>query len=336
MTSPARHPPSPSRLASHAARLTWPALAVVAGCKGCQPEFPSDDADPDKTDTSPPPDTGDTAPIDTSADLASRCDRMEVEPNDTFDTTEEISMEEWWCGTFLGSGSLGDPEFFNFTPSETGWLSVEVEASVRNSEADAQFIFYNDEDSILIYDSMTNSDPRIVIPMSSVVQYNVAIAETGYLTGDEYTWALMASETKPPVVWTFSETDSNTSSADNNDDTSRANEFTIGETVFGTIDKTADKDWFHVVVPEGLQAVQFTVEAFGSGSPVDIQLKIYDVATGTYKKGCYHGVVDYDLDPDCELKVTEATEFNVQVDDEWDVASAFNWYTLTIVGVPAE
>lgn len=317
-------------------RLFWPALALVSSCKGCQPEFPSSDDDPQKIDTSPPPDTGDTAPVDTSAALPSRCDHIEVEPNDTLDTTETISMEDWWCGTFLGSSALGDPEFLTFTPTETGWLSVEVEAAARNSEADAQFMFYTEEDSILIYDSVTTSDPRIVVPMNSIIQYNVAIAETGYLTGEAYTWAVLASATKPPVVWTFQETDSATSTAANNDDKARANPFTLGETVYGTIEKTADKDWFHVVVPEGLQAVAFTVEAFGSGSPVDIELKIYDVATGAYKKGCYHGVVDYDLDPECELKVTAATEFHVQVDDEWNMASPFSWYTLTIVGVPAE
>ncbi len=260
---------------------------------------------------------------------------MEVEPNNTFDQTEPITMESWWCGTFLGDGALGDPEFLNFTTAESGWLSVAVEASARGSEADAQFIFYTDQDSILVYDSVASTDPQIVIPTDTIGTFNVAVAETGYLTGDAYTWALMASLVKPPVTWTFDETDGADGTLDN-DDYTRANEFPLGGTVFGKIQKTADKDWFHVSVPDGMQAVDFTVEAFGSGSPADIQLKIYDAASHTLKKSCYHGTVDYDLDPDCELKVSAAIDYDIQVSDEFDVGSTFSWYTLAIVGVPAD
>ncbi len=300
-------------------------ILMLSACNGCAPHLGTNN-NHSRTDTSPPPDSGDTAETaDTSARLPPRCNSLEVEPNDSLDLSQPVTMEEWWCGVFVGTGALGDPEFMNFTTDQPGWLSVAVEASARGSSADAQFLLYDEEgQSVFVYGGLATSDPRIVIPTDTVGQYGVVIAESGYLTGDDYTWALMASQVKAPVQWTFEE-------AEDNDTTELANPFELGGTVFAKMGTVGDRDWFHVSVPDGLQAVTFTVEAFGSGSPVDIKLHIYEA--GVSKKTCYHGVVDYDLDPDCELKVTTSHEYDVLVEDEYDTGSSFNWYTMTIDGV---
>ena len=229
------------------------------------------------------------------------------------------------CGTFLGDTALGVPEFLNFTTTDPGWVTVKMEAAARNSSADPQFFIYDDAGhSVLMYDGVATSDPTITIPTDHAGIFGLVLAETGYLTGDAYTWALLATQDKPPVDWTFEETE-------DNDAQERANTFVLGETVFAKMQDTADKDWFHVSVPEGLQSVTFNVEGFGSGSPVDLMLHVYEA--DTLKKACYHGVVDYDLDPDCELKVTSAHEWDVEIEDETDSGSTFNWYVLTIAGV---
>lgn len=302
-------------------------ILLLTACNGCRPHLSTDDNTDDRVDTSPPPDSGDDTgeTADTGPDLPDRCDAMEVEPNDSLDLAQAIAMEQWLCGTFEGDGALGDPEFLTFASEQPGWLSVKVEAAARNSLADAQFLFYDDNGhSVFIYDGVATSDPSLTVPADVVGEYGVVVAETGYLSGEGYDWALLATQVKPPVEWTFEE-------AEDNDASDRANTFALGGTVFGKMDDTADKDWYHVSVPEGLQAVTFNVEAFGSGSPVDIQLRVYE--DGVVKKACYHGVVDYDLDPDCEMKVTAAHEWDVLVQDEYDSGSSFNWYTMTIAGV---
>ena len=335
------HVPRLSRLLRRALRSalrsppTVAALLLLSGCQSCRPQLPSSDDADTRVDTSPPPDSGDSADsVDTSPPLPPRCDHMEVESNNSLDLSEPITMEEWWCGGFAGDGALGDTEFLTFSPLQTGWLSVAVEASSRGSLADAQILLSDDNGhAVFVYDGVSSgaasSDPSMVVPADQLGNYTVVVAETGYLTGEGYDWAFMASLVKPPVVWDFQETEDNDSSAE-------ANAFELGEVVFGKMDRTADRDWYRVVVPDGLQSVHFNVEAYGSGSPANIQITVYDAATGARKFTSYHGVIDYDLDPDYEQKVTAATEWTVLVEDEFDSGSAFNWYTLKIVGVPAE
>lgn len=301
-------------------------ILLLSACNGCNPRLPTDADKDSPKDTSPPPDSGETGETaDTSPPLPNRCDNLEVEPNDSLDLSQAITMEEWWCGTFVGEGTLGDPEFMHFATQQAGWVAVSAEAASRGSAADAQFLFYDDDGhSVFVYDGLATSDPKIVVPTEAVGDFGVVMAETGYLTGDTYSWALLASQVKPPVTWTFEE-------SEDNDAAERANAFELGATVFAKMGDTADKDWFHISVPVGLQAVTFTVEAFGAGAPVDMQLRVYE--DGVVKKACYHGVVDYDLDPDCELKVTTSHEYDVLMEDEFDAGSSFNWYTVTIVGI---
>lgn len=314
------------------------ALLLLSGCQSCRPQLPSGDDADTRTDSATPPDSDDSGetgdPVDTGPQLPPRCDHMEVESNNSLDLSKPITMEQWWCGSFEGDGALGDTEFLNFSPLQTGWLSVAVEAAARSSLADAQLLLSDDNGhAVFVYDGVSSgvasSDPSMVVPADQLGTYTVVVAETGYLTGEGYDWALMASLVKPPVVWDFEESEDNDVSAE-------ANAFELGEVVFGKMDNTADRDWYRVVVPDGLQSVHFNVEAYGSGSPANIQITVYDAATGTRKFVSYHGVIDYDLDPDYEQKVTAATEWTVLVEDEFDSGSSFNWYTLKIAGVPAE
>lgn len=331
------HVPHPLQRALRSAPLVA-VLVLLSGCQSCRPQLPSGDDADTRTDSATPPDSNDSGetgdPVDTGPQLPPRCDHMEVESNNSLDLSEPITMEQWWCGSFEGDGALGDTEFLNFSPLQTGWLSVAVEAAARSSLADAQLLLSDDNGhAVFVYDGVStgaaSSDPSMVVPADQLGNYTVVVAETGYLTGEGYDWALMASLVKPPVVWDFQESEDNDVSAE-------ANAFELGEVVFGKMDSTADRDWYRVVVPDGLQSVHFNVEAYGSGSPANIQITVYDAASGARKFISYHGVIDYDLDPDYEQKVTAATEWTVLVEDEFDSGSSFNWYTLKIVGVPAE
>ncbi len=304
-------------------------LLLLTACHACRPQLPSDNGGDNGGIDTALPDSGDTEETaDTAPPLPNRCDQLEVEPNNALDVSKAFLMEKWLCGAFLDGGSGGDTEFLNFTTTQQGWVSVTLEAASRGSNADAQFLLYSDESAVIAYDYVDSTDPRVVVPAAVVGTYGLVLGETGYLSGEGYDWAVMASLVKPPVDWTFQETE-------DNDDVELANPFTLGETVYGIMSPTADKDWYRLAVPDGLEAVVFQVEAFGSGSPVDARIDLYDI-DGELKKTCYSAVIDYDLDPYCEIKQTEATEWTFKVTDEYDNGSAFSWYTLSVSGILAE
>jgi len=303
-------------------------LVLLLGCNGCRPSLPSNtDDDPNPQDTSPPEDTsGDSATetADTSPPLPNRCDAMEVEPNNTLYEIEPLVMEEWLCGWYDKTNSpLGDIDFLGFTTTEGGWLEVNQEAGSRGSSADAQFTIIDTDNSVTVLSGYLTTDPRIVIPVPDPRTFTLALGETTYSSGEDYNWAILASMVKAPVVWSFPETEGN-------DTFTAANEFALGETVFGTIDHAGDLDWYHVVTPADATGVRFTVEAFSHGSPLDSTLVLYDTDGVTRLHSDYTGEVDYDPDPAFDFKQTEANDWYLLVKNATDGGSDFHWYTLTI------
>lgn len=303
-------------------------LLFLVGCNGCRPNLPTDDGDDTRQDTADSADTADTSgetaeSADTSPELPPRCDLLEIEPNNTLDEIQTIPMEQWLCGGFGKTDSpLGDIDFLTFTPGADGWLEVSMEAANRGSSADAQFTLFDDDNSLTALDGYLTTDPKVVIPAPAHA-YSLALGETSYASGDAYNWAILASEAKAPVEWTGRETESNDSYA-------TANEFPIDATVFGTIERAGDFDWYHLLTPADADSIVFTVEATAYGSPLDATLILYEADGTTIVHTDTTGEVDYDRDPWFEQKQTGANDWYLLVKNVSTGGSDFHWYTLTI------
>lgn len=301
----------------------------LTGCNGCVPRFP-DESDEDPPPDSPPPDsptdtqTGDSVPA-----LPPRCDVMETERNDNVGLVTPIPMEQWVCGVLEPAdpyaAPLGDVEYLSFTTPQPGWVEINLEAAARGSAADMQFVLYDEADSVTVSDGFLTTDPMMRFPMSTPQSFTLVLGETTFLFGDEYDWFLLTSLVKAPVEWSGYEAESNNAYTG-------ANEFTLGQTIFGTIDPVGDLDWYHVVTPPEYTTIRFTTEAFAHGSPVDLTLGLYKADGITQILEDRYGDVDYDRDPWFEQKQTEANEWFLVVRNSIEKGSRFHWYTLKIEG----
>lgn len=300
-------------------------MLLLIGCNGCRPQLPNTDDDTPPVDTHE--ETGDsqeTAPIETGVDLPPRCDHLEVEPNSTLYEVQPLIMEEWLCGGFQTAPSPpGDIDFFSFTTTESGWLKVSVEAAQRGTSADAQFQLIDADNSLTAFDGYLTTDPTVVVPVPIPQAFTLLLGETSYLCGDDYGWAALVSMAKQPVEWTFSESEPN-------DLAVSANEFTLGGTVFGTVGRADDYDWYHIVTPADATSLTFRVDAFAYGSPLDTTVLLYDTDGSTLLDAGYVGEVDYDRDPYFNYKQTEANDWYLLVKNAGSGGSAYHWYTLTI------
>lgn len=301
----------------------------LAACNGCGPKFPDDGDPPDP----PPPDTagddtgGDSA-VDTGPNLPARCDILEVEPNNSLDAAWAIPMEEWVCGELIDADPSdavpGDVDFLTFTTSAPGWLEVNVEAARRGSNADVQFILLDDEGgSVTVFDGYLTTDPLLRFPAAAAGTYTLNIAETSYLSGEDYEWYLLASAVKAPVEWDFEEVEGNDSSA-------QAQAFPVDQTVFGTFGRTNDFDWYHLVTPADATKIRFDVKAFSLGAPVDPQIALYEADATTLIRLDSTGEVDYDFDPWFEQKQTGSQEWYFSIRNEASAGGQYHWYTLRI------
>jgi hypothetical protein len=302
-------------------------LLFLSGCNGCRPSLPSNQ-DTEQHDTHDTTDSQDsTPPEDTSPELPPHCDVMEVEPNDQLSQVVEIPTEKWVCGLMMPAdpehAPLGDVDFLHFATTEPGWVEVNLEAARRGSSADMQFVLYDDDDSITVTDSYLSTDPIIRFPTTEAGDYTVVLGESSFLFGDDYAWYLLASIVKPPVEWSFNEVEPN-------DTFGQATPFAPGETVYGTIERVGDFDWYHLVTPAEATTIRFTMNAFLYGSPMDGEIMLYDTDGTTLLRDDRQGEIEYDLDPWFEQKQTEAHDWYVLVRNEQERGSRFNWYTLTI------
>ncbi|MFZ5478647.1 MAG: putative metal-binding motif-containing protein [Myxococcota bacterium] len=253
-------------------------FAYLEGCDGCRPTLPYPNDD-DRNDTSEEDaDSGDSA--EDSGPLP-MCELEEVEPNG-FDELQTLPTDVTACGHF---DVAYDQDWFELTTLEDGWLEVGVDAASRGSSADAQFDFLDaaSGESVVVKGSYLSTDPRLVVPLSTVGTFYVGLGETTFLYGEDYRWYLMATITKPPVEWTVTE-------ADDNDTVEVAQPFAYGDTLFGTIAEPDDFDWYSVEVDDTLTPVQFSVVAYGVGAPTDLVLKLHEV------DATYGGKTDIDGD----------------------------------------
>lgn len=305
--------------------MKWLPLFLVA-CRGCTPEIPSnnkpdpqDSSKPDSKESQPNESQPQDSPVDTAPPLF--CNITEIEPNDTLSQPMILPMYDWVCGHV---DHIGDADFYNLTTTEPGWVTIEVEAASHGSSADMALALSDGDRAVVVYDGYLSTDPRIVFPADTPASFDGWLSETNPLVGgDEYTWYMRASISKPAIGWSREEVEPNgPTSAD-------AEPFTIEERVFGTLSDSDDTDWYHLVTPEGANAIIIDVEAFKLGSPLDSTVVVRD-AEGKIVKWIASGEIDYDLDPHSEIKVEGVQDWTIEIFNPSQQGSRFHWYTLTI------
>lgn len=306
----------------------------LAACNGCSPKIPDAQDDPPPIDTSQPPDSGQESAIDTGPLLPPRCHLLEQEPNDAIGQVWTIPMEEWVCGemtdTKENAAVDGDVDWMAFTTNQPGWVEIEVESAIRGANADMQFVLVDPwGGSVTVFDSYLTTDPLLRFPADDVGTFTITLSETSYLAGDEYDWYLMASRIKAPIDWDAEEVEPNDSAA-------AAQEFTVGQRLFGRFDRTNDFDWFHVVTPADAPTIRFTVEAFALGAPVDAQIALYEADASTLIRLDSNGEVDYDFDPWFEQKQTGSQEWYFSIRNQAASGGVYHWYTVLLEAVYEE
>lgn len=296
-------------------------FVLLGACNGCRPQIPNPPDDEPKEDTSPPPDTAtDTAPPDTGP--PARCDREEVEPNSPPDQVESLDMEKWACGEFL---TYLDYDSFRISPTQTGWIKVQVDAASRGSSANVQLLIDGGgRESAQVLDGYLTTDPYLVFPADEGDTYTLTLGETNFLYGDDYTWYMLTSLSKEPIDWDLEE-------AEPNDVYIEAQPLGFGQTVFAEVTDASDLDWYKITTTgEGEQTLTFDVTAFKEGSAANMMLVLYDADGSTVLRTDYSGEVDYDRDPWFTKKVTGAQDLYLLARTEDGKGSRFHWYTLSI------
>jgi hypothetical protein len=300
-------------------------LLVMGGCNGCTPKIPhGNDPPPNKNDTSDDSDSSDSVdsvPPDTDSGPPAMCDHVEVEPNDTPDEAESLEMEQWACGQFI---DFLDLDWFTFTPTEPGWVTVRVEAAERGSSANPQVSVDGGGESAMVLDGYLTSDPLLVFPAEDLETWRLTLAETNLLYGEDYTWYLMASLSKAPVDWDGEE-------AEPNDTFSEANELAMSTPTLAAIGSAGDFDWYKIhTTEEGEQTLTINITAFKEGSVADLSAALYDEDGTTVLREKTYGEIDYDRDPWFTKKVTGVKDLYVFVRNEKETGSRFHWYTLEV------
>ncbi len=320
-------------------RLTpWLLAASFVGCKACvgciDPGLP-DQPDTRPGETEQPADTQESQPPEDTAPPPP-CAQPEVEPNDSMTDATAILLEQIACGGFAEGG---DGEWLVFPAEDASWLRVDIDAADVGSAANVAMTIVADESNevALIYGSRFSQDPWIVFPALGDAEYSVYLRESDGGSGEDYEWELLASEDKEPLASTVSEQEPNDLAA-------KAMTVQAGDVVFGTISSADDYDWMHIATPAGEDKVSwsFTVEAYGSGSPLQARLTLFnddivgnDIADVDWIATAFTDEDAYDRDPRLEYQSEGEGDWYLlikspNVDGSGASGSAFHWYTVTV------
>ena len=305
--------------------MRWLPLILLVGCRGCKVALPPSNNNTKEDSETPDSPGEESTPTDDSTPPESQpplfCDVQELEPNNTVSTPQVMPMEKWICGHI---DTVADADFYSFTTTEPGWVTIEVLAAAKGSSADMVLSLTDTDRSVGVYDSYLSTDPRISFPADEPGTYVGWLSEGNpLLSGEEYAWYFRASISKPALGWSRTEVEPNGNTQD------KAEEFTIDERVFAIIEDSEDTDWYHIVTPETATAIILDVDAFRYGSPMDTTMIIRDAA-GTLIKRVYSGEIDYDFDPHVEIKTEGSQDWYVQIFNPAEKGSRFPWYTLSI------
>jgi hypothetical protein len=305
----------------------WLALAAVLSCKGCEgcwePGLP-DDPDERRGDTSGE-DTADTSGEDTAPPPP--CDVPETEPNDTLDEPDDVPQESLACGEF---GFQGDADWLRIPEEDSAWLKFDVTAADVGSKANVTFSIWDEAFTLsaTVYASQESTDPFLVFPTFGAGSYLVWLWEGDGGYGEDFGWAIRASETKAPVEWTTEEVEPD-------DLASEAMAIAEGDQVFAFFQENDDYDWYRVEIPETGPQWSFRIEANGSGSPVNINLFLYsdailsDSGVSPLARD-FKGDDEYDLDANLRYTFTTPGTYFLLVKEHMGRGGAFYWYTLNV------
>ncbi len=318
-------------------RLTpWLIAASFVGCKSCigcvDPDMPSDPNQPHIGDTSPEDsgDTGETAPPEDTTPPPP-CDVPEVEPNESPDEAFTVPLESTACGSFQ---EQGDSDRMIIPAEDAQWIRIEVNAASIGSSADVAFALtaWEAGEYTLVSNREYEEDPWIVFPVLGDAEYDVSLHEVSGLYGQDYEWKLLASEDKAPVDWTVEE-------AESNDQCEEAQEVSAGDVVMGRLSSDSDYDWYHVVVPDSGDKINWTfdVDAYAFGSPLACRLTVWDEMVHDlddveFIATAFSDGDTFDRDPKIELSTEGAGDLFILVqkpritDDA--AATEFHWYSL--------
>ena len=301
------------------------ALLWMIACNGCRPQLPDEPDNDSRTDTADSADTAETAETADTVDTVdtsppAMCDLEEVEPN-TYVNRMELPLGIYACGIF---DAAEDQDWLTFTTTEDGWVMVDAQAQSRGSNANLELdIFAKDADgTVNATSSYLSADVKLLFP-NDPDTYDLALYEETDLYGEDYTWFLIASPAKPPVVWDDNEIEPN-------DSTLAATPFSMGVTLFGRIDAPGDYDYYVLDVAEGTDTVTFEMAAKKYGSAANNTITLYK-EDGTKVWDDAGGEGDYDPDPWREWKLPDAGRYHLRVyNSNENMGSMFHWYTLSI------
>lgn len=307
--------------------LTLP-LAMSAGCKACfTPSLPNPNVKDSKTDSGETGDTSETGetgesspPIDTTPEPP--CDVPEIEPH-SYGSPQELPLDQWACGYFE---SKFDYEYFRVETTQADWVRFQINASSIRSSADTTALIVDINDG-LKYANVTGGaetvDPFAVFPISAATTFHIVLGETYYGYGDDYTWEMMATITKPPVTWDSEELEPN-------DEPDGAQSISGNEVVFAHSDYTGDLDNFKFNIPDGAERyVKVEVVAVSVGSPANMHVTAYE-PDGTARVGASAGETSYDRDPILEFTADIAGDWVIELREDGNKGSPWYWYTVVV------
>lgn len=249
-------------------RLMLPgALLGLMACNSCQGCAPG----PSTVDTRSEEDTQDTdsggedSPGDTDTAPPPPCEFPELEPNNGPDDANPLDMQAWGCGIF---DVPYDFDMFEVTPTQGGWLKVDVDAVELGSPA-APFLFIESESGLAAGADagVETTDPLLVVPVPTAEPWVLSVNEGYNSSGEEFEYRLRASVAKPPLEWdaTLGETSKESPM-----------QLELGERVYGVVDSAQTVHWVEIPVPsDGKTQLKVEVMAHRYGSPLNGRLAVF-------------------------------------------------------------
>jgi hypothetical protein len=310
-------------------RAVAAAMAPVVAA-ACVPRLPpdsdkGDDSDPEESDPPAETDVADDAP----------CAVPEVEPNDGFPAAQTLPLEREACGVFQ---TENDADFWTFDLPEEGWLAVDVTAFGRGSEARVDLALVTPAGTLGAFEFGGRPDVHLVYPagagrFDAVVRQLVG-EDVPRGAGEDYFYALRASQVKPPLDWDVFEAANDAQAAPQTLSLAARPEG-AGVAVFGALEDAADEDWYAIPLPAGPSEVRLAALSHSHGALTDLawRASVGGVLVATRAAG----ELGVERDPAGTFVVDGPATLVVRVLDELSQSGPASWYVLEArVSPPSE
>lgn len=277
-------------------------------------------------DNSPDPETPEP-PVDTDGQVDGPvlpCDVPEEEPNDTLSEGGVLPLEALGCGTFAAPN---DGDHWTVDVPEESWVDITLRRSLSGSDADLRlFIVGPGDTSNQLFPNPSEQDIHFSFPSSpGTFELIVSQPPSGAGSGDNFSYEIRASVSKPPLEFTMDEGE--------NDSQGTAQLVSLGasgqaELIQGSIGDS-DQDWFGVAIPVGTHEVTAQVYAFGDGSKGDFALSRFD-GNGELLETRFSGLEGFDPDPYLSVVVPGPQVLYFRVTEQQGLFGPMFWYGLSI------